>query len=150
MTNPNGANQYILDPRQKKCWDLYISPSSETFGNARQSAIKAGYVEDYADQITTAEWFLEKLRRLNMLSKAEKVLDKTLTMEAIDMEGKLDVGLLRVQTDVAKHITSTLGKNDGYSTKAELDLTTQGEKINISPEHVALAKKYEEELKGKL
>lgn len=32
----------------------------------------------------------------------------------------------------------------------KLDLTTLGEKINISPEHVALAKKYEEELKGKL
>lgn len=120
MTNPNGANQYQLDPRQKMCWDLYVNPKSETFGNAYQSAMKAGYEEGYAAQITTAEWFLEKLRRLNMLGKAEKVLDKTLSMEAVDEEGKVKVDLLRVQTDVAKHITSTLGKNEGYSNRQEL------------------------------
>lgn len=44
-TNPNGANQYLIDPRQKKCWDLYVNPKSETFGNALQSALKAGYTE---------------------------------------------------------------------------------------------------------
>lgn len=120
MTNPNGANQYQLDPRQKLCWESYVNPQSGTFGNARQSAIKAGYVEEYADQITTSEWFLEKLRRLNMLSKAEKVLDKTLSMEHVDDKGIVKVGLLRVQTDVAKHVTSTLGKNEGYSTRTEI------------------------------
>lgn len=120
VTNPNGANQYILDPRQKLCWESYTNPNSETFGNAKQSAIKAGYEEEYANQITVSEWFIEKLRRLNMLSKAEKVLDKTLSYEPVDEEGRIDTGLLRVQTDVAKHITNTLGKNDGYSTRQEL------------------------------
>lgn len=128
MTNPNGANQYVLDPRQKLCWELYTSPKSETFGNAYQSAMKAGYEEGYAAQITTAEWFLEKLRRLNMLSKAEKVLDKTLTYEPVNEEGKIDTNLLRVQTDVAKHITNTLGKHEGYTTKVETELT--GDSLN--------------------
>lgn len=118
-TNPNGANQYVLDPRQKLCWELYTKPGTDYFGNAYQSAMKAGYEEGYAAQITTAEWFLEKLRRLNMLSKAEKVLDKTLTYEPVNKEGKIDTTLLRVQTDVAKHITSTLGKEEGYSTRSE-------------------------------
>lgn len=124
------ANQYLLDPRQKLCWDSYINPKSETFGNGTQSAIKAGYDPAYADQITTIDWFLGKLRRLNMLDKAEKVLDKTLTLDTMNDEGKTDVGLLRVQTDVAKHITSTLGRNEGYSTKQEIDHTTKGESLN--------------------
>ena len=54
-----------------------------------------------------------------MLSKAERVLDKTLDLPAVDEEGKVDVALLRVQTDVSKHLTSTLGKNEGYSTRVE-------------------------------
>jgi len=119
-SNPNGSNQYQLDPRQKLCWEAYINPKSKTFGNGTQSAIKAGYEPDYADQITTIEWFKCKLRRLNMLGKAEKVLDKTLTYEPVDDEGKIDSTLLRVQTDVAKHVTSTLGKDEGYSTRSEL------------------------------
>lgn len=120
VTNPNGANQYNLDPRQKLCWDSYINPKSETFGNAYQSCLKAGYEESYATQITATEWFIDKVRRLNMLGKAEKVLDKTLTYATEDDNGKVKTDLLRIQTDVAKHITATLGKNEGYSTRNEL------------------------------
>lgn len=119
-TNPNGANQYLLDPRQKLCWDSYINPKSETFGNAYQSALKAGYEEATAGQITTYEWFLEKRRRLQMLGKAEKKLDEALTMDTIDKEGNVRVDLLRVQTDVAKFVASTQGKGEGYSTRTEL------------------------------
>lgn len=129
-TNPNGANQFLADPRQRLTWELYIKPGTEYFGNAYQSAMKAGYEEGYAAQITTAEWFLDKLRRLNMLGKAEKVLDKTLTYEPVDEKGEIKVDLLRVQTDVAKHITKTLGKELGYSEKQEVE--HKGE-INILP-----------------
>jgi len=129
-TNPNGANQYILDPRQKLCWDSYINPKSETFGNAKQSAIKAGYEEEYANQITVSDWFIGKLRRLNMLGKAEKVLDKILSMEAIDQEGKIDSAILRIQGDIGKHITKTLGKED-YSERTELT-GKDGEELKIS------------------
>jgi phage terminase small subunit len=120
ITNPNGANQFQLDPRQKLCWDLYINPKSKTFGNATQSAVKAGYEYDYADQITTVEWFKGKLRRLQLLDKAEKVLDKTLTYEPEDEEGKVKTDLLRIQTDVAKFVAQTQGKDDGYSTRSEI------------------------------
>jgi hypothetical protein len=130
VTNPYGANQYTLDPRQKLCWESYINPRSETFGNARQSALKAGYEEVTANQITTHTWFIEKTRRLNMLGKAEKVLDKTLTLEAVNEEGKTDTTLLKIQTDVAKHITSTLGKNEGYSTRSEIS-GPNGDAIDI-------------------
>jgi hypothetical protein len=123
-SNPNGSNQYLLDPRQLTCWGFYVDPKSETFGNAMQSAIRAGYEEATANQITTFEWFIGKRRRLNMLSKAEKVLDKALSYEtdSEDENGKIkvQVDLLRVQTDVAKTVATTLGKDDGYSSKIEL------------------------------
>lgn len=131
-SNPNGSNQYLLDPRQKLCLESYINPKSETFGNARQSAIKVGYELDYADQITSATWFKDKLRRLNMLGKAENVLDKTLTYEVMDEKGKIDTQLLKVQTDVAKHITKTLGKDEGYSERTEIT-GKDGQSILIIP-----------------
>ena len=116
--NPNGANENVLDPRQKLCWENYISPKSETFGNAYQSAIKAEYEEYTAKVITTHKWFNEKLRRLNLLSKAEKKLDEILDIEIKDAKG--DAGIMRIQADVAKFVASTQGKNDGYSTRTEL------------------------------
>lgn len=151
MSINSPANQYALDPRQKLCWDFYVNPKSETFGNALQSAIKAGYEESYGRTITDTEWFREKVRRLQMLGKAEKVLDETLTTPHMDEEGKVDSSILRVKTDVAKHITSTLGRNEGYSTKVETDITSGGEKIETTnPVIAALAKKYEEELRNNI
>jgi len=119
-SNPNGANQYLLDPRQKLCWELYVNPKSETFGNAMQSAIKAGYEESTANQITVEPWFLGRLRRLNMLGKAEKVLDEAL-------EGKD----LKLAQDTAKFVAKTLGKGEGYSERTELT-GKDGEPLEIT------------------
>lgn len=133
-SNPNGANQYLLDPRQRMCWDYYVNPKSETFGNAYQSAIRVGYTEGTAGKITTELWFVERVRRLNLLSKAEKVLDDSLGMDILepvvtmigilkDKKGKVikrvNSNILRVKADVAKFVASTQGKNDGYSTRVE-------------------------------
>jgi hypothetical protein len=121
-SNPNNANQYQLDPRQKLCWDLYVNPKSKTFGNALQSALKAGYERTSAEHITLQDWFLEKTRRLNMLSKAEKVLDEALELpRQVNKEGMIDSGLERVKTDVAKFLAERLGKNEGYTTKTETE-----------------------------
>ncbi len=126
-SNPNGANQYQLDPRQKLCWENYINPKSETFGNGTQSALKAGYEYVYADQITTVEWFKGKVRRLNMLSKAEKVLDEMLELDTQtvkqDEDGeqiiKIDPALVKIKQDTAKFIAERVGKSEGYSTRTE-------------------------------
>ena len=132
-TNPNGANQYSYDPRQKLCWDYYINPDSETFSNGFQSALKAGYEENTAKQITVAPWFVEKSRSSSMVSKAEKVLEKTLNYETEDADGNVKVDLLRVQTDVAKTIVTTLGKEKGYSTRSEVT-GKDGEALNTFDE----------------
>lgn len=112
VPNPNGANQYSLDPRQKLCWDLYINPKSKTFGNAYQSAMEAGYEEATASQITTINWFIEKCRRLNLLNKAERNLDSILDLP---LEEKANLVL-----DASKFVAKTLGKEEGYSERTEL------------------------------
>lgn len=66
---------------------------------------------------------------MNLLTKAEKVLDRTLDFEPVNEEGKIDSNILRVQTDVAKFIASTQGKHQGYSQKTEVDHTTLGDRV---------------------
>lgn len=129
-SNPNGANQYQLDPRQKMCWDAYVDPRSETFGNALQSALKAGYEPDYCEQITSQTWFKERLRRMNLLGKAEKVLDETLEIMSVNEKGEHDSALVRAKLEAAKFVASTQGKHEGYSTKTETDITSGGEKLD--------------------
>lgn len=129
--NPNGANGTTSDPREQVCWDFYVESLTNGRENAYESAIKAKYSEDHARNITLQGWFKErlaKLKRRDMLSKAEKVLDKTLSYETEDEEGKVRVDLLRVQTDVAKTVVSTLGKDEGYSTRQE-HTGADGEKL---------------------
>lgn len=127
-SNPNGANQYQLDPRQKLCWDFYIDPKSETFGNGTQSAIKAGYEPDYADQITTVPWFKGKVRKLNMLNKAEENLQEVQDLRIKDDTGRVLTDVLRERNKVDTFVAATLGKNEGYSTRHEVT-GADGEKL---------------------
>lgn len=123
VTNPNGANGTTSDPREQIMWDIYVSKLAKGIENAYESAIEAGYEEATAKQITVRSWFIErkaKLKRKDMLSKAEKVLDKTLDMITVNSEGNENPALLRIQTDVAKTVVTTLGKDEGYSTRSEL------------------------------
>jgi hypothetical protein len=139
QTNPNGANGTTSDPREQTCWDLYVESIAKGQVNAYQSAIQAGYEESSAKNITLRGWFkerLEELERKDMLSNAEKVLAKTLKYSTEDKDGNVKVDLLRVQLDASKHLTSTLGKNKGYSTKVETDLTSGGEKIVFMPPEI--------------
>lgn len=125
------ANQYLCDPRQKLCWDLYVNPKSETFGNGFQSGIKAGYEKNTAKQITRSDWFIEKIRRLNMLSKAEKVLDDCLEMDTADAPH-----LLKIKQDTAKFVAERLGKKEGYTTRSEL---TGADGKDIMPDNIKIA-----------
>lgn len=134
--NPNGANQYNLDPRQKLCWELYVTPGTDYFSNARKSGIKAGYEVDYADQITSSEWFKDRIRRLNLYSKGVMVLEETLLTEhivqKIGMFGpiidpvkkeyvyEVDSSILALKNKAATFVTQTLGKDDGFSSRNEV------------------------------
>jgi len=134
--NPNGANGNLSDPREQKCWDFYVKTIQENRANAYQSAIDAGYEESTAKTITTREWFKERLKNLKrkeMLSKAERNLDKMLDENYRNDEGKIQPEVAKIVIDVSKTIVKTLGKDDGYSEKIETDLTSKGEKIVFLP-----------------
>lgn len=78
-TNPNGANAVVVDPRQALFFSYYFNPKSETFSNALQSALQAGYSEGYAKNLmdTMPAWLGEKMVELNrakMLQTAENNL----------------------------------------------------------------------------
>ena len=66
----------LLSPQQELFLSYYTNPKSETFSNATQSGIKAGYTENYANNITALmpDWLLENIGDMKRLRKAEKNL----------------------------------------------------------------------------
>jgi len=110
----------LLTPQQEAFLSYYTNPKSETFGNARQSALKANYSEEYSRNITgqLPEWLSDNISKLKRLQKAEKVLDTTLDYAPVDEGGKIDHNLLRIQSDVAKFIAKGIGKGT-YSERIE-------------------------------
>ncbi len=101
-----------LTPKQIDFLKFYLDPKEETFSNAYQSAIKAGFSEEYAKTIVSRnlEWVSESVRRRErILNKAEKRGEELL-------DAKDD----RVKADMVKHFTKTLGK-EHYSEKTDIE-----------------------------
>ena len=121
-TNPNGANGTTSDPREHVMWDIYVAKLAKGYENAYESAIEAGYEEATAKNITVRGWFIErkeKLRRKEMLSLAEKNLKKGMEAHYLDDNGNIRADVMRIVMDVSKTIATTLGKDNGYSTRTE-------------------------------
>lgn len=121
--NPNGANGTTSDPREQKMWDIYITNIAKGVENAYKAAVEAGYSKDHAENITIQGWFKErkaKLRRKDMLSKAERNLDKVLDFEMMTDEGKVNTQVASLVIGVSTTVASTLGKEEGYSTRQEM------------------------------
>ncbi len=110
------ANQYSPDPRQTLFLQYYLDPKSDTFSNALQSALKVGYTQEYAENITSImpKWLSENIGRFGMLDKAEKNL-----LEFLEMETEKDPKLVSIKADISKFIASRLGKSH-YSERQEL------------------------------
>lgn len=137
MAGKNGE----LDPRQTQTLANYLDPKSDTFGNLTQSAMKAGYKRNYAENLTAMmpSWLKENKGRAQMLLKAERNLD---TMLDLDDE---DVGKLRVKADITKFVTERLN-SDVYSTKTQVDHTSKGEKIGNIKDIQDLADEFDKKL----
>lgn len=113
-----------LTPRQIEFLRAYNDPKSETFGNGLRSALKAGYSEEYAQNLTGQfpDWLSENIsRRKRMLAKAEARLE--ILIESEDE---------RVSADVSKFIAKTQGKDQGYSDRTE-HTGKDGEKLIPTP-----------------
>jgi len=110
-----------LEPRQLLFLTHYLDPKSKTFSNAYQSALLAGFSEEYAQNMTgqMPDWLSESISDLKMLNKAEKNLDEFLD----DKEDK------KIKADITKFVASRLGKKK-WSERQEHDHTTKGKEIN--------------------
>lgn len=82
ISNPNGANQWVADPRQQVFLAYYLDPKSATFSNALQSALKAGFTRNYAENILDKmpEWLREKVGNSALLLKAERNINEFLEL----------------------------------------------------------------------
>jgi hypothetical protein len=110
----------LLTPQQELFLAEYTNPKSDNFGNAVQSALKAGYTENYANNITglMPEWLFENIGDMKRLRKAEKNLDEVQNIQIYNEEGKLDANLVDKRTKVDMFIAERLNK-DKYSTRQE-------------------------------
>lgn len=66
-----------LTPQQQSFLKNYTDPKSETWSNYRQSALKAGYSEEYSDNISSLmpDWLSENIGDSKLLAKATKNLE---------------------------------------------------------------------------
>jgi hypothetical protein len=140
LRSPNGC---IGDPeRQQRAWEYYIQSWKEGRPNVIQSGLKAGYPHATAQNLNNFKWFKDKkdkLRRSNMMTKAERNLSRILNLDYSKIiplpdgstkEG-VDVDTLRIVADISKTVVTTLGKDLGYSTKTEVGGKMESEiKIN--------------------
>jgi hypothetical protein len=113
------------NPQKKLFWDLYLNPSSDTFGNATRSAVMSGWTETDASNVSQQGWFKNGIRREAMKDKAEGVLSDMLDLPSTVtkvVKGETFVvdepAMVKIKQDTAKYITSTLMKKH-YSTRTE-------------------------------
>jgi phage terminase small subunit len=90
-----------LDPRQALFLEYYLNPGSETFSNIYRSALKAGYSDEYAQNMRakTLDWVSENVGDVTkdeLVKKSKKVLNKSLDSED-----------LKLAQDTAKFIAKT-------------------------------------------
>lgn len=110
--NIMAGNQYKPDPRQANFLKNYLDPKSATYSNALQSALRAGYSQEYSESILNqeTEWITEALRADQMVAKAERNLNAMLDLDEEDTQR------LKVKADITKFVAERLGK-DRYSQK---------------------------------
>lgn len=105
-----------LKPKQQTFLKYFLDPKSETWGNYLQSALKAGYDEDYARNMRNQmpDWLASSLDKTRLVVKAEKNLE-------IALEGGLDdpeKGKREIQYKATEFTLKALRKQD-YSERVE-------------------------------
>lgn len=108
------------DPRVTVFKMFFLDPRSATFWNVRGSAMRAGYKEEYASNLTNRKpkWWVElidsaEFTRADMLHQAEKNLKDTLKNDPNnDTQEKL-------RHDASKFVAERVGK-EFYSTRQEV------------------------------
>lgn len=134
--NPYGANKTKRDPREIKCWNLYLKTVASGSPDAANSARKAGYAESCARNITQHPWFkkrLASLRRKDMIDKSEQVLEEILNLPneiEIMVDGiptgikKIEPALINQKRTVAQFVVERLlSEKYAQKQKEEIKIT---------------------------
>ncbi len=111
-----------IEPRAMLFKQYYLDVKANTFCNITQSALKAGFSETYARNLSghtnKAKWYVDfteesEYMRASMLKKAENRLNERLQEDTDTDTGK------KLQTDVAKFVSERVGK-EHWSTRTEV------------------------------
>ena len=131
VTNPKGYNQHKPDPRQSLFLQYYLDPKSKTFSNALQSALKAGYGQEYAENIThlLPTWLSEAIGDSYLVKLSEQQLKTILELSMVDSKGRVDNQLMANKLKAINLILKGLAKQK-YSERQELS-GPDGEEIKI-------------------
>jgi hypothetical protein len=102
------ASSKMEDPRQIAFLKYYLTPGTPLFNNALQSALKAGYTQEYSENILQFDlkWLADGIAEIigkptdkkNLVAKAKKVLDKSL--DSADEKISQDTAKFIAKTDV--------------------------------------------------
>lgn len=115
-----------LNEQQTTFLKVYTDPKSPTWSNYRQSALKAGYSEEYADNLSSLmpDWLSENIGNTKLLQKANKNLDMAL-------DGLLDdpeKGAKQIQYKATEFVQKGLNR-ETFGDKADINLKGS---LNIS------------------
>lgn len=119
----------LLEPKQALFKSYYTDPKSQTFGNAYQSAIKAGYSENYATNIlwSNQKWIMEIVEDERRLKKAERNLEEVQNLpiktvienkETGETKEIINVDVINQKVKVDMFLAERLNKQK-YSTRQE-------------------------------
>lgn len=123
MLRPMGTveNQWSTSPRQEKFLEYYFTSDSETFANAYQSALKAGYKETYARTLTAPAVKNAWIRHNNRISLTEEHI--TGLIESIAISGNRQSDKLRALELLAKLRGMIVDKSANVSLNIEAALS---------------------------
>lgn len=138
----------LLSSQQVDFLNYYLDPKSETYGNAKRSALKAKYAEQYAENITN---ILPKWLSDNMESYGKRFDDNVLYKRHMGLINKNDKVVVRNLETGESEVMDT-GEPDTQAVKAGLDmaykikntyapLKIHSLNVNINAEHKDEAKR---------
>lgn len=124
-----------LTPQQQLFLKYYLDPKSPTFGNALQSALKAGYAQEYAESITykMPDWLSENVGKATLLNKANKNLEMALDGLLDDPEKGAKNLQWKATEMVQKGINrDVFGDKQDINIKGEITINTLTEEEKIA------------------
>lgn len=110
----------LLDTKKIQTIAYFKNPASDTFGNKKQSMIKAGYSALYADKVANrVKWLPSAVAfDVKLIKTAEKNLNDTLNLDTLDKDGNVSWDAHRLRLDATKFVLKTLAKQK-YDDKSE-------------------------------